>query len=245
MKTASVIRHLAFEDLGSLSSSLLDAGYAVQYYEAGVSDLNEIVDQDPDLLVVLGGPIGAYDEADYPFLETELALLSQRLFWDRPTIGICLGAQLMARALGAEVYPGGEKEIGWFPLRLTEAGRYSPLASLASDEMPVLHWHGDTFGIPDNAIHLAESERYPHQAFLWGENCLALQFHPEVTRQNMERWYIGHACEISQTPGISVRQLREDTIKYADKLEHCAKRIWQDWLGQISTKTKAMGALQQ
>ncbi|MEO1765042.1 MAG: gamma-glutamyl-gamma-aminobutyrate hydrolase family protein, partial [Cyanobacteria bacterium J06629_18] len=112
MKTATVIRHIAFEDLGTLEIALQRQGYAIKYLEAGVDDLTSISPTE-DMLIILGGPIGAYDERDYPFLVDELQILEQRLKAAKPTLGICLGSQLMARALGARVYPGGNKEIGW------------------------------------------------------------------------------------------------------------------------------------
>ena len=123
--------------------------FVVEYRDA--VDLGTI--GEPDLLVVLGGPIGAYEDDLYPFLGDELALLQQRLSRGGATLGICLGAQLMARALGARVYPGPRKEIGWAPLTLSDAGRASPLRHLTAG--PVLHWHGDTFDLPAGAVRLA------------------------------------------------------------------------------------------
>jgi GMP synthase (glutamine-hydrolysing) len=230
MKLATVIRHLAFEDLGSLEPVLSQQGYSIQYLEAGMDDLPAIAPLSTDLLIVLGGPIGAYDEQDYPFLVDELRILKQRLAADLPTLGICLGAQLMARALGANVYPGGQKEIGWSPLTLSVAGQQSPLKHLTTQSTPVLHWHGDTFDLPIGAIHLAASDKYVNQAFSWGKNGLGLQFHPEVTKRGLERWFIGHAGEIGATPDVSVAQLRQDTARYADQLMAQASKIWSDWL---------------
>lgn len=230
MKLATVIRHLAFEDLGSLEPVLSQQGYSIQYLEAGMDDLSAIAPLNTDLLIVLGGPIGAYDEQDYPFLVDELRILEQRLAADLPTLGICLGAQLMARALGANVYPGGQKEIGWSPLTLSAAGQQSPLKHLTTQSTPVLHWHGDTFDLPTGAIHLAASDKYVNQAFSWGKNGLGLQFHPEVTKRGLERWFIGHAGEIGATPDVSVAQLRQDTARYADQLMAQASKIWSDWL---------------
>lgn len=234
MKSAIVIRHIAFEDLGSLADALDEQDYTFSYLEAGLSQLAQIDPLAPDLLVILGGPIGAYDESEYPFLLDELYLLKQRLNADRPTIGICLGAQLMARALGAKVYPGWGKEIGWFPLELTAVGKTSPLAHLALPDMAVLHWHGDTFDLPSGAIHLASTAKYQNQAFAWGRRCLALQFHPEVTQPGLERWFIGHAGEINSTPDISVTQLREATAKYAQMLSVQAAAFWQELLHSVS-----------
>ncbi|GIX49415.1 MAG: GMP synthase [Candidatus Tectimicrobiota bacterium] len=231
MKTALAIRHVPFEDLGSFAAVLAEAGFAVTYLEAGLDDLQAVAPLAPDLLVVLGGPIGAYEEDAYPFLRHELALLERRLAAGRPTLGICLGCQLMARALGARVYPGPRKEIGWAPLQLTEAGRRSCLASLA--ETPVLHWHGDTFDLPAGATRLASTPLYANQAFAWGEAALGLQFHLEVTAQGLERWFIGHACEIGATAGLSVVQLRADTARWAPRLAQQGPACLRQWLQQL------------
>lgn len=233
MKKALVIRHLMFEDLGSLAPVLMEKGYEITYLEAGSDDVTQINPLKPELVIILGGPIGAYDDQDYPFIKDELHLLEQRLKVDAPTLGICLGAQLMARALGAKVYPGKEKEIGWFPIQLTAAGEASSLKYLAQPGEKVLHWHGDTFDLPAGTIHLASSEKYPNQAFAWGNCGLALQFHPEVTQNGLERWFIGHAGEINSVPGISVAQLRQDTQKYARQLEVQGMKCWQVWLEKI------------
>ncbi|NET11895.1 MAG: glutamine amidotransferase [Okeania sp. SIO1H6] len=237
MKNAIVIRHIAFENLGSLHSVLQEKGYAIEYLEATPGFLDGINSLTPDLVIILGGPIGAYDEQDYPFLTEELDLLKQRLTNNKPTLGICLGAQLMARALGAKVYPGNNgKEIGWSPIQLTESGENSPLQYLAPEETAVLHWHGDTFDLPDGAVHLAASAAYQNQAFVWGKSALALQFHPEVTTSGLEHWFIGHACEIASKPDVTVGKLRLDTAKYSQKLERMAKLFWQTWLTQVENE---------
>jgi GMP synthase (glutamine-hydrolysing) len=224
---------VAFEDLGNLADVLRQAKLTVTYREAGLEPLGNIDPFGPELLVILGGPIGAYDEAHYPCVLEELRLLEARLTADLPTLGICLGSQLMARALGAKVYPGPYKELGWAPLQLTEAGRRSPLALLAGDQTAVLHWHGDTFDLPQGATHLASTPLYANQAFSWGQGSLALQFHPEVTLKNLERWWIGHACEIGSTPQISVTRLREETRHYHAQLQTQAVQFWQAWLHEV------------
>ncbi len=233
MKNAIIIRHVPFEDLGNLGSVLHQRGYAVKYLEAGSGYLQQFDPLAPDLLVILGGPIGAYDEQDYPFLLEEFRLLEKRLAADVPTLGICLGAQLMARVLGAKVYPGSGKEIGWSPIKLSDAGQQSPLSCLGTENTAVLHWHGDTFDLPQDSTHLASSSQYVNQAFAWGECGLGLQFHPEVTTQGLEHWFIGHACEISTTPGISVAQLRAATARYAPNLEAQAAKFWHKWLDKV------------
>jgi GMP synthase (glutamine-hydrolysing) len=229
MRSAIAIRHVAFEDLGSLAAVLERRGFALAYRDATVDDLAAADIVDCDLLVVLGGPIGAYEEEPYAFLRDELRAIETRLRAGKPVLGICLGSQLMALALGARVYPGTGKEIGWSKLTLTEAGRRSCLAPLG-DGTPVLHWQGDTFDLPKGATHLASTERYRHQAFAWERHGLALQFHIEVTAPELERWYIGHACEIAATPGLSVPVLRAEAEHWAPGLAPVAARCLEVWL---------------
>jgi len=232
-KTVNVIRHLAFEDLGSFTTVLQSQGYEIHYHEAGYDDLSRLESQDDSLLVVLGGPISVNDAAMFPFIDEEIKLLRQRIAADRPTLGICLGAQLIAAAQGAEVYSGDEKEIGWYPLELTEAGEQSALRYLGEQHCSMLHWHGETFDLPEDATLLASTQKYRNQAFSLGRRILALQFHPEITRRGMEKWFIGHIGEILQTPAIGVEQLRADTARFAGQLEMQGELFFQSWLGGL------------
>jgi GMP synthase (glutamine-hydrolysing) len=228
MKQAVALRHVAFEDLDALAGPLAAQGYAVRYCEAPTDDLAAPELGAADLLIVLGGPIGAYDDVLYPFLKDEIALIERRIAAGMPVLGLCLGAQLMARALGARVYPAGFKEIGWAPVRLSEAGRESCLAALRGD--PVLHWHGDTFDLPAGATHLASTERTPNQAFALGRHALALQFHIETTARGLERWYVGHALEIASTKSTDVAGLRAAARRHAGALADTGGRVLSVWL---------------
>ncbi len=235
----NVIRHLAFEDLAGFTSLLQAKDIEVNYIEAAdyalkPDDMSQIDALSDDLLIILGGPVSVNDKAMFPFIEAEINLLEQRIAADKPTLGICLGAQLIASALGAEVYPGKEKEIGWYPLDLTEAGKHSALRYLSAEHCSMLHWHGETFDLPDGAVLLASSEKYPNQAFSYGENTLALQFHPEVTQHAMEKWFIGHIGEIMQTEGVDVMQLREDTRRYANQLEVQGELFFNSWFNEVT-----------
>jgi GMP synthase (glutamine-hydrolysing) len=232
IRSVAAIRHVAFEDLGLLEPLLRDRGATIRYLEAGVDELSGSAVAEADLLVVLGGPIGVYEDKAYPFLRQEIASVERRLAAGRPTLGICLGSQIMARALGARVFPSGAKEVGWGPVELTPAGQRSALSRL--DGVPVLHWHGDTFDLPPGATLLASTEVCRHQAFQWGGTALGLQFHIEVTATGLERWFIGHTGEIASTPGLSVAALRADSAIHAPALARRGREFIGDWLDALS-----------
>jgi len=231
---AVVFSHLPFEDLGSLKPELQRRGFAINIVDATTAHFLLRESDSCDLLIVLGGPIGVYDSADYPFLVGEIDSIRQRLAAHKPTLGICLGAQLMAAALGARVYPGSRgSEIGWFPI-LPAGPQPTPewFAPILAKNLSVLHWHGDTFDLPPGAQHLASTEFYENQAFALGNYALALQFHPEVTESGLERWYVGHTCELNQKQ-IPIKQLRDDAHKYAPALLNAATQFWKLWLDYI------------
>jgi GMP synthase-like glutamine amidotransferase len=133
-----------------------------------------------DWLVVMGGPMGAYDDAAYPWLIKEKHLIERAIDKGKTVLGICLGAQLIANVLGASVRPNKDKEIGWFPIELTDGGRSSPITWFLPRKLPVFHWHGDTFELPHGAVHLASSEACRNQAFTYNDRVIALQFHMEI-----------------------------------------------------------------
>lgn len=227
MPNAIAIRHVAFEDLGTLAPLLAARGYDVRYLDAGVDDLHAAAAC--DLAVILGGPIGVYEQDRYPFLREETRVIETRLATGLPTLGICLGAQLMAKALGAQVYPGSRKEIGWSPLSLSETGRRSALGVLGNPSVPVLHWHGDTFDLPAGAELLASTEITQNQAFAYGRHALALQFHIEAEPAKIERWLIGHTMELT-TAGIDVAALRHDTTRHGPVLQSLTAKVLDAWL---------------
>ena len=225
----AVVRHMAFEDLGIFAEVFAARGITPILLDAGIDDLAAPLEE-ADLAVILGGPIGVYETDKYPFLKQELHSLDKRLAAGRPTLGICLGAQLIVRALGADVYPGGSTEIGWGQVRLTEAGKRSCLAAI--ENQPVLHWHGDTFDLPAGSKLLASTDTYPNQAFSYSDNVLALQFHAEADSRRIEQWLIGHTGELSAA-GIDVPALREASRLHGEGLRAAGQRLLSDWLDQL------------
>ena len=228
MKHCVAIRHLPFESLDAWEEPLRER-FELHYQDAPTQGVP--VDIDPDLLVVLGAPLGANDGVDYPFLDDTISLLRKRLASNKPTLGICLGAQLMARALGAEVRPGEMPEIGWAKLDLTPDGMLSPLRHL--DHVPVFHWHSDTFALPERARLLAGTPACAHQAFDLGNNILGLQFHPEVSAKNLETWYVGHHRNLQAPDTPGVRVLREESQRHETALREAGLACLSQWLDEL------------
>ncbi|MGB1409093.1 type 1 glutamine amidotransferase, partial [Alloalcanivorax venustensis] len=169
------LSHVPFEKLGTMETWLEQRGArlsATRFYQGEPLPEPEQL----DTLIVMGGPMGADDEARYPWMAAEKRFIEQCIAADKKVLGVCLGAQLIARVLGAPVTANPEPEIGWFPVQSTDAGRHDPIGALFDDGAPVLHWHGDTFAIPDGAVHLARSWGCENQAFRFGDRVLALQF---------------------------------------------------------------------
>lgn len=234
-RTCLALQHLSFEDLGTLEPVLRQAGFDIQYRQAGVDDLRSAEAAQAwaqaDLVVVLGGPIGVYESDRYPFIADELALVKARLKAQRPLVGICLGAQMMAAASGERVYPGPAKEIGWEPLLPTVTGTSSFLQALRDCDWQVLHWHGDTFDLPEGATLLASTRRVKNQIFTLGQHALGLQCHLEVDGQQIERWLIGHTAELTAA-GIDLQQIRQDTTRWGQHLSDAAQTAFLAWLTQ-------------
>ncbi|WP_432260152.1 glutamine amidotransferase [Cupriavidus sp. TMH.W2] len=227
-RTTHVIQHVAFEHAGVIGNALRARGHALQVFQAGVDDLAPVANDPADLLLVLGGPIGVYETEAYPWLEAEIALIRQRLAAGGKMVGVCLGAQLIARAAGARVYPG-TREIGWAPVSPTPAGEDSALAELAAAHWEVLHWHGDTFDLPSGARLLASTAAVQNQAYTIGNQVLALQFHPEVMSRDIEAWLIGHTVELARA-GIDPRTIRARTAEVGATVAAAGERMFARWL---------------
>lgn len=232
-KKAFILRHVCFEDLGTLEAVLIQFNYSIKYIEVGYDNLSEVLKDPCDLLVVLGGPIGVFEVDNYPFISEELDLIRQRVTRNAPTLGICLGAQMIAHVCGGSVYSAEEKEIGWSPLKLTYDEKTHYFKHL--ENVNVLHWHGDTFTKPENPhfkIH-ASTSLCQHQAFTVGTNILGLQFHGEVDAKQMEKWLIGHAHEISCLQNQSVKLLREQARLFGETTKKHVQLFFESWIKQL------------
>lgn len=238
MPTVLAVRHIACEDLGTLGHSLKARGFKLRYFDVGIDSFDHASPLDCELVVVLGGPISACDTDKYPFIQTEIRWLRARLIEDLPTLGIGLGAQMMAAALHARVYSGAfGKEIGWTPLQPGPDAACLPAFQRYLDSAaPVLHWQRDTFDLPSGARHLAGSFPYANQAFLWGQNCLALQFQAQFDPHHLERWLISHSEEIAQADGVTVDQLRHGTGLHAEAAATAAACFWDEWIASFARK---------
>lgn len=229
-KTVLALRHVYAEGMGTLEAYFSAQGYGIRYIDVCYEAINSIDPLSADLVVVLGGPVSVYDNKTYPFIASELRFLEQRLVKDLPTLGICLGAQLIANALGARVYPGVEKEIGWLPIFLTQEGAMHPLRELVKETPVVPHWHGDTFDLPTGAEALASSRLYPVQAFSWGKHVLGLQFHPEVDTSGMAQWTTAYGLELSLSNVSDVASLMSDTSRWAPALNRGVSAFLSQWM---------------
>ena len=235
VKTCLAVRHVAFEDLGLLAPLVSARSYSVRYHDAGVQPFDAATLLTPDLLIVLGGPISVYERDTYPFVADEIAAIKARLAADKPMLGICLGAQMMAAALGARVAPGPVKEIGWADLTLTSAGRKSVLAPLHAT--PVLHWHGDNCELPVECTLLASTRHCPVQAFTRTPSQLALQFHLETEPAYFESWLIGHTVELGKA-GLDPRRLRDQARTLGPATREVGQKVLAAWLDKAVEATK-------
>ncbi|HCN84272.1 MAG TPA: amidotransferase [Sphingobacteriaceae bacterium] len=195
-------QHVAFEGLHSIEDWIKDNNHKLSSTKFYLDEkLPEI--EDIDWLIVMGGPMGVYDEDKYAWLKAEKEFIAQAIDQNKTVLGICLGSQLIAEVCGAKVYPNKQKEIGWFPIQLTDSGRDNFLFKGLPEDLTVFHWHGDTFDLPRDAVRIAETGITKNQAFLINDKVLGLQFHMEVTGKSIADMLIH--CKSDIVPGDSVQ----------------------------------------
>lgn len=228
-KTALIIRHVPHEGIAGYRQPVEAAGYHLDRIDVMDPEFSSVDLMQHDLLIMMGGPMGVYEQDRYPWIACQLRRLNKRLEAGAPTLGVCFGAQMMAAALGAQVYAGPVKELGFRPLSEVKSG--TPLDHLQS--VPVLHWHGDTFDRPDNVELLASSDVYAHQAFRRGSNILALQFHAEMGLDPRFDEWLRQWPDAPAEVGSSVEQMREDHMVHGPVAVAAGRNMMAEWLTGI------------
>ena len=231
MKRALIIRHVPVEGIAGFRAAVEAAGYEIDRIDVADPGFPSLDLAEPDLLIMMGGPMAVYEQDKHPWIACQQKRLARRLELGRPTLGVCFGAQLMAAALGARVDPGPVKEVGFHPLTIAASPAAAPLRHL--EGLPVLHWHGDTFELPEGAELLASSERYAHQAFAVGPNILALQFHAEMgLDERFDTWVDQWPHDIAAA-GTSAEQLRADHARHGPEVVEAGRAMIADWLAAL------------
>lgn len=228
---ALVLRHDTAIGLGNLGPVLEDHGYEVVTVDAPHEDVTGIDALAPDVLVVLGGDEAAYETDRYPYVRHEIDLLRERIAAQAPVFGVCLGAQMLAAALGARVYRGARKEVGWLGVDVNDAGDDSPVRHARG--IRFVQWHGDTFDLPDGVELLASSPEYANQAFRRDDWLLAVQFHPEVTPAIHEDWLAEWGDELPEY-GLTVERMRELQSTCGPAAETASRAILGEFLDGLA-----------
>jgi GMP synthase-like glutamine amidotransferase len=229
-KSIHWFQHVPFEGLGTIEPWLTARGQAPIVTRLHANDPLPNISA-IDWLIVMGGPMGVYDQDRYPWLKDEIAVIGEAIAAGKTVMGICLGAQLIAAALGAKVYPNTQKEIGWFPVTVTDEGRRSRLLRSFPTELPVFHWHGDTFDLPPGGTHLIASAACANQAFSYRDRVVGLQFHLEVTPAGVDALIDHCGNELVQSLFIQAAdQLRAGSDRFDPMHRRMAAlldRLWE------------------
>jgi len=218
-----VFRHIAMEHLGRIAPALEAAGIETRYVDFGFDPASQAAQEEAAGLIYMGGPMSVNDESDQ--LRRELGVLEKALAIGKPVLGVCLGAQLIAKALGAPVHASPFPEFGWLPIERTDAGRIDPLFAGFSDPETVLHFHGETFDLPSGATWLAYSKDCPNQAFRYGAGVYGLQFHLESTPEMIREW-----CAAEEnTAALANLAAPIDPDAHADRMRDLSAATFHAW----------------
>lgn len=231
MQNILILQHEPHEGLGALEPLFAADGRKVKTHHLYSGDSVPLEEELCvwDGIVILGGAMSANDDKKFSFIRDELALVPQAVKLKIPLLGICLGSQIIAKALGAKVYRGAQKEIGWYPLTLTESASKDAIFGSLGFQTLMFQWHGETFDLPSGAIRLASSKLYPNQAFRYTDRIYGLQFHCEMTDTMIREWMEKGSKEIEEA-GLSAEKILEETPKYLPHLRRFAHQMAQRWL---------------
>jgi GMP synthase (glutamine-hydrolysing) len=232
------LQHVAVEPPANIGIAITRAGGSVDVVRI---DQGQAVPANLDGyagLLIMGGPMGVYEADKYPHLAEERRLIASAIERRAPILGICLGSQLLASALGAPVRPGPRKEIGWYPVTLTPAAASDPLLAGLPATFTPLHWHGDIFDLPPGAVALARSELTAHQAFSFGGHAFGLLFHLEVTADKVADMSAAFAEELAQV-GVDPAQLARGFATHGATAEALAADVFGRWMGLVAASAAA------
>jgi GMP synthase (glutamine-hydrolysing) len=235
-----IFQHVAFEILGTLNPLLKDAGFRLRYVNFGRHPHAEPEIERYQGLVVLGGPMNVDQVDAHPHLLTEMRLIERAMKREMPILGICLGAQLIAKTLGAAVRPSPEKEIGWYDVAPTEDASADPLLGHFEPRERIFQWHGDMFDLPHGAVHLARSPSCENQAFRYDDNVYGFQFHMEVDEHLIERWLHvpHHEKELHELKGDEgPQEIRRATPEHMPRLTELADRTFREFVKLFGERT--------
>ena len=233
---ALVLQHIAVEGPGRLGPFLEQRGWELDTRALYAEDGLPAAPQDYHAIIIMGGPMGVYDEAAYAFLRQEHVFLQRAITQQVPLLGICLGSQLLAKALGARVYPNACKEIGWYTVDLTPAGRSDVLFQGAPASLPVFQWHGDAFELPAGAVALASSPQCTHQAFRYGERVYGLLFHLELVPAMIHSWLATFQEELASVQAyIDPQRIVADMPRYLEPYQQVSTQIFTNLVDHVWT----------
>ena len=232
MSEVLIIQHEAGEGPGTIEEELIRAGHKVRRVRIDQGDKvpNEVGVMGG--LVVMGGSMGVGDQGKLSHLRDEIALLKQFHKAEKPILGICLGAQLLAAALGTEV-AAGEKEIGWFPVRKLPDAFKDPVLRRLPENFPALMWHEDHFALPKGAVHLLSTDKCVCAAFRYGKKAYGLVPHLEMTAAMVDEMVASSRKKL-ESAGVEVSGILEDTSENAEPAEELARVMWRAWIGLLS-----------
>jgi GMP synthase (glutamine-hydrolysing) len=231
-----VFQHVPYEPLGTLDPLLKHAGFRIRYVNFG---------RDPELrptldkyaaLIILGGPMNSDQIDSYPNLITEIEIIREAVSRNMSILGICLGAQLLAKAIGGSVSRNETREIGWHDIDLTAAGTADPVLGLFAQRQRVFQWHEDGIELPPSAVHLAGSQASPVQAFRYGEHAYGFQFHLEVNESLIARWLSvpeNQATLAAERDSVDPQKIREQTASSISDLESLSVQTFSRWVDQF------------
>jgi GMP synthase (glutamine-hydrolysing) len=232
MSEVLIVQHEAGEGPGTIEEEVIRAGHKVRRIRIDQGDRVPSETESVAGLVVMGGSMGVGDQGKLSHLKDEIALLKQFHKAEKPILGICLGAQLLAAALGTEVV-AGEKEIGWFPVRKLPDAFKDPVLRRLPENFPALMWHGDHFALPKGAVHLLSTDKCACAAFRHGKKAYGLVPHLEMTAAMVDEMVASSRKQL-ESAGVEVSGILEDTSENAEPAEELARVMWRAWVGLLS-----------